>query len=74
MELLREAENNKINLARYAYLLARMSPQKADGGLYDRFARSMMDWGRDAGARNRLILAIYIYVYQNREVKPQNEQ
>lgn len=74
LELLRETENNKINLARYAYLLARMSPQKADGGLYDRFARSMMDWGRDAGARNRLILAIYIYVYQNREVKPQNEQ
>ncbi len=28
LALLREAENDRINLARYAYLLARLSPEK----------------------------------------------
>lgn len=28
LALLREAENDRINLARYAYLLARLSPKR----------------------------------------------
>lgn len=69
LTLLREAENDRINLARYAYLLARLSPKKSapDYPLYKQFSHSMMDWALDAVQRHQLITAIYIYVYQNRK-------
>ena len=69
LALLREAENDRINLARYAYLLARLSPKKnaSDYKLYEQFSHSMMDWALDAVQRHQLITAIYIYVYQNRK-------
>ena len=69
LALLREAENDRINLARYAYLLARLSPKKSapDYPLYEQFSHSMMDWALDAVQRHQLITAIYIYVYQNRK-------
>lgn len=70
LALLREAENDRINLARYAYLLARLSPEKnaPDYPLYEQFSHSMMDdWAFDAVQRHQLITAIYIYVYQNRK-------
>ena len=69
LALLREAENDRINLARYAYLLARLSPKKSapDYPLYKQFSHSMMDWALDAVQRHQLITAIYIYVYQNRK-------
>ena len=69
LALLREAENDRINLARYAYLLARLSPKKnaPDYKLYEQFSHSMMDWALDAVQRHQLITAIYIYVYQNRK-------
>ena len=69
LALLREAENDRINLARYAYLLARLSPKKnaANYKAYKQFSHSMMDWALDAVQRHQLITAIYIYVYQNRK-------
>ena len=69
LALLREAENDRINLARYAYLLARLSPKKnaPDYPLYEQFSHSMMAWALDAVQRHQLITAIYIYVYQNRK-------
>lgn len=69
LALLREAENDRINLARYAYLLARLSPKKsaANYKAYEQFSHSMMDWALDAVQRHQLITAIYIYVYQNRK-------
>ena len=69
LALLREAENDRINLARYAYLLARLSPEKnaPDYPLYEQFSHSMMAWALDAVQRHQLITAIYIYVYQNRK-------
>lgn len=69
LALLREAENDRINLARYAYLLARLSPKKnaPDYKLYEQFSHNMMDWALDAVQRHQLITAIYIYVYQNRK-------
>ena len=69
LALLREAENDRINLARYAYLLARLSPKKnaPDYKFYEQFSHNMMDWALDAVQRHQLITAIYIYVYQNRK-------
>lgn len=32
-ELLRQAENDKLNLARYAYLLARLQPKRSSGAM-----------------------------------------
>ena len=58
-----------LRTARYAYLLARLSPKKSapDYPLYEQFSHSMMDWALDAVQRHQLITAIYIYVYQNRK-------
>ena len=69
LALLREAENDRINLARYAYLLARLSPKKnaPNYKLYEQFSHSMMDWALDSVQRHQLITAIYIYVYQHRK-------
>lgn len=69
LALLREAENDRINLARYAYLLARLSPKKnaPNDKTYEQFSHRMMDWALDAVQRHQLITAIYIYVYQNRK-------
>ena len=54
---------------KYAYLLARLSPEKnaPDYPLYEQFSHSMMAWALDAVQRHQLITAIYIYVYQNRK-------
>ena len=69
--LLREAEHDKLNLARYAYLLARLQPErsKASFGLYERFSRQMYAWACRAEDRRQLITAIYLYVYMNRKAE-----
>lgn len=69
LTLLREAENDRINLARYAYVLARLAPQKSDPGYkaYEQFSHRMMDWAMDSQQRRQLITAIYIHVYQHRK-------
>ena len=69
LALLREAENDRINLARYAYLLARLAPKKnaPEYRAYEAFSRRMMDWAMDAEQRHQLITAIYINVYQHRK-------
>lgn len=74
LTLLREAEHDHINLARYAYLLARLKPGRDDPnrGVYEEFSRKMMDWGMDEEQRRQLITAIYIHVYQHRKVDNTN--
>ena len=69
MELLRQAQTDRINLARYAYLLARMEPARTSPArpAYEDFSRNMYDWARSADDRARLITAIYIHVYLNRK-------
>lgn len=70
LELMRR-RGEKINLARYAYLLARMQPtEKASveqQALYQEFSRKMYDWMRDDEQCRQAITAIYIYVYTIRE-------
>ena len=69
LQLLREAEDEKINLARYAYLLSRLEPKKKGPAReeYQVFAKNMYRWAVNPEDRGQLITAIHIYVYQNRE-------
>ncbi|MCI6039909.1 MAG: type III-A CRISPR-associated protein Cas10/Csm1 [Clostridiales bacterium] len=69
--LLRAAEGDKLNLARYAYLLARLQPSRRSPSfaLYERFSRQMYAWACSAEDRTQLITAIYLYVYMNRKAE-----
>ena len=69
--------DEKINLARFAYLLGRIEPaMDADEQrklLYRRFAMKMYKWISDGGRdKEQLLTAIYIYVYLNREREDKN--
>lgn len=70
-DLLREAEHDRLNLARYAYLLARLQPSEGSAAfrLYERFSRQMYGWACQAQDRKQLITAIYLYVYMNRKAE-----
>lgn len=67
VELLRNTEE-KINTARYVYLLSRMEPQDDKKRMqYNAFSRKMYEWSKNNKDRKELITAIYLYVYLNRE-------
>ncbi len=70
-DLLRGAEmGEKINLARYAYTLARLEPKgREKKAAYQRFSQKMYQWAMTAGDRKELISAIYVHVYRNRKRK-----
>ena len=79
------AREEKINLARFAYLLGRMEPQRSHSGstdeykmlkeMHQQFARRMYDWIRSEDDSRQLLTAIYIYVYLHREERKNgNEQ
>ena len=68
LELLRQAQGEQINLARYAYMLARMEPRdRKQKAVYERFSANMYRWALSPEDRLELITAIYIYVYQERK-------
>lgn len=70
LELMR-SRDEKINLARYAYLLARMQPgEKApaeEKELYREFSQKMYQWMLKDEDCRQAVTAIYIYVYTIRE-------
>lgn len=75
LELLRNRKDDKINIARYAYLLGRIVPESKGKNeskegkrkeLYNRFSRQMYQWMRDDTDAKELEMAIYLYVYMNR--------
>ena len=67
LDFLRQTEKDKINLARYAYLLAKMEPrEKEKQKSYWEFSRKMYQWGLSAEDRRQLITAIYLMVYMER--------
>lgn len=70
LELLR-GRGDKLNLARYAYLLTRMEPnEKAPDeqrARYREFSRKMYEWIQDGEQCRQTITAIYIYLYTIRE-------
>lgn len=76
VDLLRNTEE-KINTARYVYLLSRMEPEKDENGKrenYRKFSKKMYEWSKDECDRKQLITAIYLYVYLNRERGEQTDE
>lgn len=73
LELFRDT-GEKINLARLAYLLARLEPAKKSGDqraeaysrLYGEFRQKLYQWQRNEKDRKQFITAIYIYAYLTR--------
>jgi len=69
LQLLRES-NEKINIARYAYLLSKLKPTEgADSqykSLYEKLAPKMYGWAADKRDRDELLMAITIYLYMTR--------
>lgn len=66
--------DEKINIARFAYMLGRIEPEdKADEStkeLFRRFSMNMYKWIKNGGEdKKQLLTAIYIYVYLNRKEK-----
>ncbi len=71
LDLLRNSKDI-INRARFAYLLSRMEPDKKTDSqekidLYKNFSGKMFKWYQNIEDRKELVMAIYIYVYLNRE-------
>lgn len=64
-------EQDKINLARLAYLLGRMEPKKDASEetkeLYSEFSKSIYKWIKNEKDRKETITAVYIYMYMNRK-------
>ncbi|HHW46879.1 MAG TPA: hypothetical protein GXX17_08255 [Clostridiales bacterium] len=69
LSLLRKS-NEKINIARYAYLLARLKPETNNENVlkrYREFSDKMYNWSFNKPDTQQLITAIYIYLYQKRK-------
>lgn len=63
-------KGKKINLARYAYTLARLEPKEQEKkAVYQKFSKKMYGWAGSKDDRKQLITAIYIHVYRNRKRK-----
>ena len=78
LELLRYKQE-KINIARYVYLLSRMEPdKKAEAGealkRYRGFASKMLQWIQDDRDTRQLKTAIQIYAYMTRETGAEHEE
>lgn len=74
-------DEDRLNIARFAYLLARLRPTDEKSLDYNRkieqfnlFKKKMYDWIRDENDARQLMTAIYLYVYHERERMENNEQ
>lgn len=71
LELIRQTEDEgRLNIARLAYLLARLKPNKNDTKTqqeYSDFSSKMYDWIQNKNDSKQLTTAIYIYIYSIRE-------
>ncbi len=67
LELIRNMDD-KINLARFAYVLARIEPQTEEKReAYHEFSKKMYQWVQSKNDCKQLVTAIYLYVYLNRK-------
>lgn len=69
LELIRN-QKDKINFARYIYLLARLEPGKNEGTermeAYQQFSKKMYQWIQSEEDQRQLKTAIQLYVYKTR--------
>ena len=74
LEYLRQGED-RLNLARCAYLLARLEPGEsaapAQKEAYRRFSQGFYRWALEPEGRRQLIAAVYLYVYLHRDTGAQ---
>ena len=77
LELIRH-QNERINFARYVYLLARMEPDESTAPerreAYQRFSRKMYQWIQNEKDRTELKTAITIYAYLTREEREDEDR
>ncbi len=68
---LMQREEERINTARYVYLLSRMEPdtnsEKAQKEAYRHFVVKMYEWIRTPKERRKVLMAMYLYVYLTRD-------
>lgn len=73
LNLLDEADKEDINLARFAYTLGRMQPEKgsseAKKQCYDAFSEQMYQWFKSPDDRKQLRTALNLIIYYHREAK-----
>ncbi len=72
-----QADDSKMPLARYAYMLAHLSPSysapEKKKKAYKAFSEKMYQWGLQEEQRRQLLTAIQIYVYLHRKRNAQQE-
>jgi CRISPR-associated protein Csm1 len=69
LELIRQKDDERLNIARFAYLLSRLEPVGKDEvskASYKEFSKKMFEWIQDEQDKKQLITAIYLYVYITR--------
>lgn len=67
LELIRNRKE-KINFARYVYLLSRMEPdKKEEKENYNQFSKRMYEWIKEEKNSRQLKTAMTLYAYMNRE-------
>lgn len=75
--LLREADKEKINIARLAYLLARNAPDSRAGKeareAYAGFEKKLYSWACDPEERRQAITALHIHIYMTRDSEEGDE-
>lgn len=82
LELIRRRKEDKINIARFAYLLGRMEPKiqreekreqiEEKRKMHREFSRKMYEWIRAEKDAKELEMAIYLYVYTKRDKEEDN--
>ena len=77
LELIRNRKE-KINFARYVYILSRLEPEKdadtVQREAYGIFSKKMYRWIKDDEECRQLVMAIYLYVYMNREKEEKEDE
>ncbi len=67
----RRGEENRLNIARFAYFIARLAPDRKsctdeEYAQYRKFSGKMYSWIQDDGDCRELVTAIYLYIYKMR--------
>ena len=61
-------EDSKIDLARFAYTIARIECDKEDKEMFTEFKNKMFNWFKNVEDAMELLTAINLWIYQGREV------